>query len=112
MQELPRLGIMGWVKVIAVLALAAVAIVAAVIFLGFVLVIGLVASAIFAGWAALSGRRPKIKRQTFVFTNQQPPSDKPRSGPPVIEASRENSNVPGVPPKYSPGSSFTGDWKT
>ena len=74
MQQLPKLGIMGWVKVLATIGLALLAIVAAFFFLGFLLVIGLVVAAIVAGWSAVTGRKPKSFRsgpkvQSFHFTD-------------------------------------------
>ena len=71
MQQAPKLGLMGWIKVAVILALVLVAIVAAFFFLGFLLVIGLVVAAVVAGWSAITGKPNPLRPRGFVRMRRQ-----------------------------------------
>ena len=61
MQQRPKLGFTGWLKVSGILGIVLVAIVAAFFVAGFLLVIGLIAAGLFAAWSAITGRKNPLK---------------------------------------------------
>ncbi len=67
MQQRPKLGLTGWLKVSGILGIVLVAIVAAFFIAGFLLVIGLVAAGLFAAWSAITGRKNPLKAQRFTY---------------------------------------------